>query len=122
MLRRRITCSHFVRRGICSPASGDRQQKHQSIRTKKECEEEGNRWTEPVEEAEFESCMDREKKKFEKENEGCCSCDAGALFQDTCPNSKPDGWDDIDDNKRRKEGRVVLDGGCVLAGVPGGQS
>ena len=73
-------------------------------KTKKECEDNGETWTSPVDEADFESCMTRETKRFEKENEGCCSCDAGALYQDTCPNSKPDDWDDIDDNKRRKNG------------------
>ena len=55
-------------------------------------------------EEDFESCMDHEKKRFEKENDGCCSCDVGALYQDSCPNSKPSSWTDIDDKKRRKPG------------------
>lgn len=107
--------------GICSPPSGQaRLEKHKSMRTKTECEDEGNTWTAPVEEAEFESCMTRESERFEKENEDCCSCDVGALYQSTCPASKPTDWTDIDNKKRKKPGGWYWLGGVCWQECPPG--
>ena len=73
-------------------------------------------------EAGFESCMTRETERFEKENEGCCSCDVGALYQTTCPASKPKDWTDIDNKLRRKAGGWYWLGGVCWQECPPGDA